>query len=56
MRTPGVLVENTSSVSPACRKRRLYGAMCRNQRIKRWYGVGVGLVARVRRPRTLIAI
>ena len=25
VRTPGVLVENTSSVSPACRKRRLKG-------------------------------
>ena len=36
MRTPGgFLVENTSSVSPACRKRRLNGAVCRNHRIKR---------------------
>ena len=31
----GVKVENTSSVSPACRKRRLNGAVCRNHRIKR---------------------
>ena len=31
----GVQVENTSSVSPACHKRRLNGAMCRNHRIKR---------------------
>ena len=28
-------VEDTSSVSPACRKRRLNGVMCRNHRIKR---------------------
>ena len=33
VRTPGV--EKTSSVSPACRKRRLIGAVCRNHRIKR---------------------
>ena len=31
----GVEVENTYSVSPACRKRRLNGAVCRNHRIKR---------------------
>ena len=32
---PGGLVENVSSVSPACRKRRLNGAVSRNNRIKR---------------------
>ena len=32
---PGGWVENVSSVSPACRKRRLIGAVCRNHRIKR---------------------
>ena len=31
----GGQVENVSSVSPACRKRRLIGAVCRNHRIKR---------------------
>ena len=31
----GVYVKNTSSVSPACRKRGLNGAMCRNHRNKR---------------------
>ena len=39
LRTPwgrrGFKVENTSSVSPACRKRRLNGVVCRNHRIKR---------------------
>ena len=35
--TPGVLVENTSSVSPACRKRRLNGAPLYS--LRRWYGV-----------------
>ena len=34
VRTPWGL-SNTSSVSPACRKRRLNGAVCRNHRIKR---------------------
>ena len=29
-------VENVSSVSPACRKMRLIGAVCRNHRIKRF--------------------
>ena len=33
VRTPG-FVENVSSVSPACRKRRLIGAVCRNNRKK----------------------
>ena len=33
--TPRVKVENTSSVSPGCRNRRLNGAVCRNYRIKR---------------------
>ena len=31
----GGQVENVSSVSPACRKRRLIGAMCRDHRVKR---------------------
>ena len=31
----GFLVENASSVSPACRKRRPNGAMYRNQRVTR---------------------
>ena len=31
----GLQVENTSSVPPACHKRRLTGAVCRNHRIKR---------------------
>ena len=34
-------VENVSSVSPACRKRRLIGAVCRNHRLKKgWSRVG----------------
>ena len=32
---PGSKVENVSSVSPACRKRRLNWAVSRNNRIKR---------------------
>ena len=32
---PGGQIENVSSVSPACRKRRLNGAVSRNNRIKR---------------------
>ena len=35
--TPGVQAENTSSVSPACRKRRLNGAPFYSH--SRWYGV-----------------
>ena len=36
-----VQVENTSYVSPACRKRRLNGAMCRSYRKKGWSRVGI---------------
>ena len=36
----GGSVEIVSSVSPACRKRRLNGAVSRNNRIKRWPRVG----------------
>ena len=35
MRAPEVYDENTSSVSLACRKRRLNGAVFRNKHIKR---------------------
>ena len=35
VRTPGVEVENTSSVSPACRERRLNGPVCRIHRIQK---------------------
>ena len=35
MRARELSRENVSFVSPACRKRRLIGAVCRNHRIKR---------------------
>ena len=38
---PGASVGNVSSVSPACRKRRLIGAVRRNHHIKRLVRVGV---------------
>ena len=41
VRTPGFEVENTSCLSPACRKRRLNGAVCRNHRIKKGGPVSV---------------
>ena len=46
---PGGKVENVSSVSPACRKRRLIGAVCRNHRIKRSVPCRC-LVGRVKEP------